>query len=386
MFPPVTGTPTPSLDKRTKTERDILTQLAIDLPRHKAALYFLPELAERLRRCLFVWALRNPAVGYVQGMDDVVVILYGAFLDEAFAMLEPWRRKLKELEQEWKNHHQPPQQQSVALASSTLNSSSSSSSSSVTATAFTLSDSDAIKAWLQLRLDLKGESTPNYSLASGARPWTEDLSKLREVVSLLPACALDVAECDTYNCGGRFLSWGMDRYTFGQPGVLACVDTIAVGVKLFDPELHAHIRDVCGLEFRTFAYKYVHLLLVRDLGQWLSMRLFDTMLSAGASGCWELFSYFCIAWLISIREKILREIPVDEALYFLQEPSKLGVGGLNGSKEGRSALRWIEELLSKAYLLMLQTKIAAKKNHHHSFRGAVNGSAAVANSIVAEGQ
>ncbi len=342
MFPPVSD-PVPPQDKRTKTEKDILYQLSIDLPRHKAALYFLPLLTERLRRCLFIWALRNPAVGYVQGMDDVVVVLFMAFLDEAFAMIEPWKKRLlEEKKKRMKEQQQQNQNQENNTHSNEIS--------------ISISEPDQMKLWLQLRLDLKGESSPNHHLVDGTRPWTEDLQKFTQLVDLLPQCALDVAECDTYNCGGRFLSWGMDRYTFGQPGVFLCVDQIAAGVKMFDPELHGHIRDVCGLEYKTFAYKYVHLLLVRDLGQWLSMRLFDTLLSAGATGCWELFSYFCVAWLISIREKILHEVPADEALFFLQEPSKLGVGGLNGSKEGRSALRWIEELFSRAYLMMLQKK------------------------------
>jgi hypothetical protein len=360
IFPSI-DTLTPNLDKRTKTEKDILNQLAIDLPRHKAAIYFLPELTERLRRCLFVWALRNPAVGYVQGMDDVVNLFFGAFLDEAFALIEPWNAKINSNN----NSENNSKNGNKARASSPIISQQNNNGDPLSATTTTnsvlyptpQSDSDLIKSWLALRQELKGTSVPNYKFAKGTRPWTDDVNKLREMIALLPACALDVVECDTYNCGGRFLSWGMDRYTFGQPGVLACVETISSALKFFDPELHTHIRDVCGLEFKTFAYKYVHLLLVRDLGQWLSMRLFDTLLSAGASQCWELFSYFCVAWLLSIRNKILHEIPIDEALFFMQEPARLGsFGGVNGSKEGKSALRWIEELLSKAYLLMLQKK------------------------------
>lgn len=350
-FPPV-DTPVPDIERRTKTERDILHQLEIDLPRHKLALYKHPELVERLRRCLYVWSLRNPAVGYVQGMDDIVVVFFYAFLDEAFAMMGEFQRRrndanCKKFVATESSPHTPP----AAVAE------------------------DDVKRWLSLRSELlnNGHVPPCTASASTAaaagsaaaggnvaRPWTENLNDLAAAVKLLPPFALDIVECDTYNCGGRFLSWGMDRYTFGQPAVMSSVDTIAAALKKFDPELNNHLRDVCMVEFRAFAYKYAHLLLVRDLMPWLSMRLFDTLLSIGSSGCWDFFALFCVAWLMRMKRQLMVDVAPEEALTFLQEPSKIGLP----FAEGRKAARWMDELLSRTHMLILQQQQLQQQQHH----------------------
>lgn len=61
-------------------ERAIIHQIGLDLPRHKLALYHIPLLVKPLERMLYIWSLRHPAVGYVQGMDDIIASFYLAFL------------------------------------------------------------------------------------------------------------------------------------------------------------------------------------------------------------------------------------------------------------------------------------------------------------------
>jgi hypothetical protein len=39
-----------------------------------------PEIQESLRRVLFIWAVRHPASGYVQGINDLSSILLIVFL------------------------------------------------------------------------------------------------------------------------------------------------------------------------------------------------------------------------------------------------------------------------------------------------------------------
>ena len=63
-------------------ERAILNQLSLDLPRHKMCLFHDPSIVSRLERCLYIWSLRHPAVGYVQGMDDLMCIFFVVFLAE----------------------------------------------------------------------------------------------------------------------------------------------------------------------------------------------------------------------------------------------------------------------------------------------------------------
>lgn len=66
-------------------ESAILEQLAKDLPRHKLAVFHVPALVSRVERALFIWSLRYPAAGFVQGMDDLFIVFFLVFLAEAFA-------------------------------------------------------------------------------------------------------------------------------------------------------------------------------------------------------------------------------------------------------------------------------------------------------------
>lgn len=61
-------------------EKAIIHQIGLDLPRHKQALYHIPALVKPLERVLYIWSLRHPVVGYVQGMDDIVACFYMVFL------------------------------------------------------------------------------------------------------------------------------------------------------------------------------------------------------------------------------------------------------------------------------------------------------------------
>jgi hypothetical protein len=61
-------------------EKAILSQLSLDLPRHKMCMFHEPAIVLRLERCLYIWSLRHPAVGYVQGMDDLLAIFFIVFL------------------------------------------------------------------------------------------------------------------------------------------------------------------------------------------------------------------------------------------------------------------------------------------------------------------
>lgn len=64
-----------------KLVRD-LRQIEDDLPRTQPKLLVFkePPLSEALRRILYIWSVRHPACGYVQGMNDLCSILMLVFL------------------------------------------------------------------------------------------------------------------------------------------------------------------------------------------------------------------------------------------------------------------------------------------------------------------
>lgn len=69
-------------------EAAALRQVAVDAPRTApgAPLFARPDVQAALVRLLYVWGVRHPASGYVQGINDLAVPLLAAFLaDEAGA-------------------------------------------------------------------------------------------------------------------------------------------------------------------------------------------------------------------------------------------------------------------------------------------------------------
>lgn len=59
---------------RTTQEGELLRQILVDLPRTCPDIPFFHQIPIRkaLERMLYIWAIRHPASGYVQGMNDLI--------------------------------------------------------------------------------------------------------------------------------------------------------------------------------------------------------------------------------------------------------------------------------------------------------------------------
>lgn len=66
------------------TFRDVYHQIRIDVPRTNpgVALYQQKSVQKMFERILFVWSIRNPSSGYVQGMNDLVTPFFTVFLQD----------------------------------------------------------------------------------------------------------------------------------------------------------------------------------------------------------------------------------------------------------------------------------------------------------------
>lgn len=75
--------PAPSLGMpRSEAEQALLRQVLVDVPRTNPSIpLFRVDFVQRsLERVLYVWALRHPASGYVQGINDLATPFYAVFL------------------------------------------------------------------------------------------------------------------------------------------------------------------------------------------------------------------------------------------------------------------------------------------------------------------
>lgn len=69
---------------RTDEEISMFRQIAVDCPRTVPDVSFFqqPEVQKSLERILYTWAIRHPASGYVQGINDLATPFFVVFLSE----------------------------------------------------------------------------------------------------------------------------------------------------------------------------------------------------------------------------------------------------------------------------------------------------------------
>ncbi|XP_064139411.1 TBC1 domain family member 22A isoform X4 [Loxodonta africana] len=69
--------------RNDEVHHDTYRQIHIDIPRMSPeALTLQPKVTEIFERILFIWAIRHPASGYVQGMNDLVTPFFVVFICE----------------------------------------------------------------------------------------------------------------------------------------------------------------------------------------------------------------------------------------------------------------------------------------------------------------
>lgn len=77
-------------DSRDEAQQDTYHQIHIDVPRMNPHVQLFQQqlVQEMFERILFIWAIRHPASGYVQGINDLVTPFFIIFLQEALASSE----------------------------------------------------------------------------------------------------------------------------------------------------------------------------------------------------------------------------------------------------------------------------------------------------------
>ncbi|CAG9855309.1 unnamed protein product [Phyllotreta striolata] len=77
-----------------ETNRDIQHQINIDVPRMNPSIPLFQQKTVQVmfERILFIWSIRHPASGYVQGINDLVTPFYIVFLQEYLKDDEPFEK------------------------------------------------------------------------------------------------------------------------------------------------------------------------------------------------------------------------------------------------------------------------------------------------------
>ncbi|XP_055677022.1 TBC1 domain family member 22B [Lutzomyia longipalpis] len=94
------------VDSRDEAQQDTYHQIHIDVPRMNPHVPLFQQhlVQEMFERILFIWAIRHPASGYVQGINDLVTPFFIIFLQETLdAKVELETFKLEDLGEEQRN-------------------------------------------------------------------------------------------------------------------------------------------------------------------------------------------------------------------------------------------------------------------------------------------
>ncbi|KAF5929669.1 hypothetical protein HPG69_002391, partial [Diceros bicornis minor] len=277
--------------------QDTYRQIHIDIPRTNPLipLFQQPLVQEIFERILFIWAIRHPASGYVQGINDLVTPFFVVFLSEYVGK---------------KHEHQVEQAIALSYLRSVCFSQECSREDVSTCFIFCFTEEDV----------------ENFDVTN----LSQDM--LRSI------------EADSFWCMSKLLDGIQDNYTFAQPGIQKKVKALeelvsridatflartlssslsAVGSTSILPNLnrkvvppgpmtlpvseqvHNHFRRY-EVEYLQFAFRWMNNLLMRELPLRCTIRLWDTYQSE-PEGFSHFHLYVCAAFLIKWRKEILDE-------------------------------------------------------------------------------
>lgn len=242
-------------------------QIDIDVRRthQQLSLYANEATQASLRRILHLWAVRHPASGYVQGINDLCTPFYQIFVGHYLWQVQQRARGTWDPE--------------VCVPG-------------------LIDDADVEEQALMEDPLLALYTCANFDTGR------------------LLARATTAIEADTYWCLSRLLDNITDNYIHEQPGIIRQVGELRNLIAKIDYPLLQHL-ETQGVEFIQFLFRWMNCLLMRELLMELIIRMWDTYLSESPLGFSTFHVYVCAAFLIKFSAE-LREMDFQEILLFLQ--------------------------------------------------------------------
>lgn len=274
----VSGAAGDSSNRENSVNKDkvLYHQIKIDVKRTNPSmpLYSRAATQTSLKKVLYLWAVRHPASGYVQGINDLCTPFYQIFLGNYI-----WQVQRK-------------------FVSSNGAS----------------SGADDLALFIPGLLDDNDEEEQKLLLDPNLMTYTAENFD----TSLLSDRVTAIVEADTYWCLSRLLENITDNYIHEQPGILRQVSDLRNLILKIDPELLQHF-EAEGVEFIQFLFRWMNCLLMREVSVALIIRMWDTYLSETPLGFNLFHVYVCAAFLIKFSAE-LKEKDFQDILLFLQSP------------------------------------------------------------------
>lgn len=313
----------------------------LDLPRHKEKWFECRLTRKGIGRCGFLWAHRHPAVGYVQGMDDIIFALWVMFFVDEVRQCSTAVRHGVESEKaapqafSFETHLRQWVGERFHFA-------------------------EVVSFTEMTRAFQAAEHVTEVSCAGMSRGEIEEM--------VMDACSQDASlncfdeavlqqvEGDTYACANWLLEHFEVYWVGGQPGVFAAGKTIEKVLMRARPTLSRFIRGL-GDEggeptgsLQTFCFSWIHSLLSRQLPLPLLYRVWDTYLVLGQEVDLSVFhAYTCSSIIVSMEVVLMKgkggeTVDSSEVVIALRQPFSALFGEESQGLVWRGGLQWWEEV------------------------------------------
>lgn len=238
-----------------------LRQVAVDVPRTAPGVPFFHQdrIQKSLERILFIWGMRHPASGYVQGINDVAtpflaVFFYGEVLDKGGEGSDDG----------W--------------------------------------DIDTEDVVRKLNEANEGNEANVVDVAVDGSSVSLEETQLR-------------VEADAYWCLCKVLDGIQDHYTYAQPGIQKTLFRVGELVSRVGQHVADHLaKEHC--EYMQFGFRWCNCLLLRELSFDLGIRLWDTYVSEGTK-LKDFLVYVLSSFLLSWAPELVK-LELEGLIMFLQ--------------------------------------------------------------------
>ncbi|KAI4893840.1 hypothetical protein NFI96_024803 [Prochilodus magdalenae] len=299
--------------------QDTYRQIHIDIPRTNPLipLFQQASVQEIFERILFIWAIRHPASGYVQGINDLVTPFFVVYVFE-YIEEEVENFDVSSLQEEVLRNIEAD---SFWCMSKLLD--------GIQVNASPLDPPPALLSapgserglgaidW-RLILDTGPDGHPRRRQASRRPPgprrgWQAAAETYQEAsrpasswrFGTEPWGALRHTDEAASPVASELHHLGQDNYTFAQPGIQRKVKALEELVSRIDETVHRHMQQY-EVEYLQFAFRWMNNLLMRELPLRCTIRLWDTY-QAEPEGFSHFHLYVCAAFLVRWRKEILEE-------------------------------------------------------------------------------
>ena len=284
-----------------------LRQVAVDVPRTAPGVPFFHQerIQKSLERILFIWGMRHPASGYVQGINDVAtpflaVFFYGEVIDKGGVG--------GEVDGAGDDDGDDGDGDGDVYGDDD---------------GWELDTEDVVRKLNEANAaDVGADGSPD---------------NLRETL-------LEV-EADAYWCLCKVLDGIQDHYTYAQPGIQKTLFRVGELVSRVGQDVANHLaKEHC--EYMQFGFRWCNCLLLRELSFDLGIRLWDTYVSEGTK-LKDFLVYVLSSFLLSWAPELVK-MELEGLIMFLQRtPTETWTEGD------------IETVLSRAYMWRLSFANAA---------------------------